>query len=53
MGGNAFALCRGQFRRRRFPVLFSPTPFLPNMLLSLHPDYVMVLGLNPQSLEEP
>jgi Rieske 2Fe-2S family protein len=48
--GNACASPVGQFGAEDFHRVFYYSIF-PNMLLSLHPDYVMVHQLQPQSLE--
>jgi Rieske 2Fe-2S family protein len=48
MSGNACALPVGNFGDEAFRVVFYYSIF-PNMLLSLHPDYVMVHQLQPQS----
>jgi Rieske 2Fe-2S family protein len=48
MSGNACALPVGNFGDEDFRVVFYYSVF-PNMLLSLHPDYVMVHQLEPQS----
>jgi phenylpropionate dioxygenase-like ring-hydroxylating dioxygenase large terminal subunit len=50
MSGNACALPIGHFGEHDFPLVFYYSIF-PNMLLSLHPDYVMVHQLRPQSSE--
>ena len=50
MSGNACALPVGNFGDEDFRFVFYYSIF-PNMLLSLHPDYVMVHQLWPQSLE--
>ena len=50
MSGNACALPVGNFGDEDFRVVFYYSIF-PNMLLSLHPDYVMVHQLEPQSPE--
>src|SRR5437773_3472196 len=50
MTGNACALPIGSFGERDFHLVFYYSIF-PNMLLSLHPDYVMVHQLRPQSAE--
>jgi phenylpropionate dioxygenase-like ring-hydroxylating dioxygenase large terminal subunit len=50
MSGNACALPVGNFGDDDFRVVFYYSIF-PNMLLSLHPDYVMVHRLEPQSPE--
>ena len=50
MSGNACALPVGDFGDEDFRVVFYYSIF-PNMLLSLHPDYVMVHQLQPQSPE--
>jgi Rieske 2Fe-2S family protein len=50
MSGNACALAMEQFREEDFRLVFYYSIF-PNMLLSLHPDYVMVHQLLPQSPE--
>jgi len=50
MSGNACALPVGNFREKDFRFVFYYSIF-PNMLLSLHPDYVMVHQLQPQSQE--
>jgi len=50
MSGNACALPVGYFRDEDFRFVFYYSVF-PNMLLSLHPDYVMVHQLWPQSPE--
>jgi phenylpropionate dioxygenase-like ring-hydroxylating dioxygenase large terminal subunit len=50
MSGNACALPVGEFGDEDFRVVFYYSIF-PNMLLSLHPDYVMVHQLQPQSPE--
>ena len=50
MSGNACALPIGSFGERDFHLVFYYSIF-PNMLLSLHPDYVMVHQLRPQSAE--
>jgi Rieske 2Fe-2S family protein len=50
MSGNACALPVGNFGDEDFRVVFYYSIF-PNMLLSLHPDYVMVHRLEPQSPE--
>jgi glycine betaine catabolism A len=50
MTGNACALSIGSFGEHDFHVVFYYSIF-PNMLLSLHPDYVMVHQLRPQSPE--
>jgi Rieske 2Fe-2S family protein len=50
MSGNACALPVGNFGDEDFRVVFYYSIF-PNMLLSLHPDYVMVHQLWPQSPE--
>src|SRR5438874_8765311 len=47
MTGNACALPIGSFGERDFHLVFYYSIF-PNMLLSLHPDYVMVHQLRPQ-----
>lgn len=51
MSGNACALPIGSFGERDFHLVFYYSIF-PNMLLSLHPDYVMVHQLRPQSPEQ-
>jgi phenylpropionate dioxygenase-like ring-hydroxylating dioxygenase large terminal subunit len=48
MSGNACALPVGNFGDEDFRFVFYYSIF-PNMLLSLHPDYVMVHRLEPQS----
>ena len=48
MSGNACALPVGNFGDEDFSFVFYYSIF-PNMLLSLHPDYVMVHQLEPQS----
>jgi Rieske 2Fe-2S family protein len=48
MSGNACALPVGDFGEEDFRFVFYYSVF-PNMLLSLHPDYVMVHQLWPQS----
>src|SRR5262245_51091525 len=50
MSGHACALPVGDFGDEDFHFVFYYSIF-PNMLLSLHPDYVMVHQLEPQSLE--
>jgi Rieske 2Fe-2S family protein len=50
MSGNACALPMDQFNGEDFRLVFYYSIF-PNMLLSLHPDYVMVHQLWPQSPE--
>jgi Rieske 2Fe-2S family protein len=50
MSGNACALAMEQFGEEDFQLVFYYSIF-PNMLLSLHPDYVMVHQLLPQSPE--
>ncbi len=50
MSGNACALPVGNFGDQDFRLVFYYSIF-PNMLLSLHPDYVMVHRLQPQSPE--
>jgi len=50
MSGNACALPMEQFGEEDFQLVFYYSIF-PNMLLSLHPDYVMVHQLVPQSPE--
>jgi Rieske 2Fe-2S family protein len=50
MSGNACALPMEQFGEEDFRLVFYYSIF-PNMLLSLHPDYVMVHQLWPQSPE--
>src|SRR5437870_9458682 len=50
MSGNACALPVGNFGNEDFRFVFYYSIF-PNMLLSLHPDYVMVHQLQPQSAE--
>jgi glycine betaine catabolism A len=50
MSGNACALPVGNFGDEDFRVVFYYSIF-PNMLLSLHSDYVMVHRLEPQSPE--
>jgi len=50
MSGNACALPVGNFGDQDFRLVFYYSIF-PNMLLSLHPDYVMVHHLQPQSPE--
>ncbi len=50
MSGNACALPIHSFGERDFQHVFYYSIF-PNMLLSLHPDYVMVHQLRPQSSE--
>src|SRR5438034_2185582 len=50
MSGNACALAMEQFGEEDFRHVFYYSIF-PNMLLSLHPDYVMVHQLLPQSPE--
>jgi Rieske 2Fe-2S family protein len=50
MSGNACALPVGRFGEEDFHLVFYYSIF-PNMLLSLHPDYVMVHQLQPQSPE--
>ncbi|HEY4273502.1 MAG TPA: aromatic ring-hydroxylating dioxygenase subunit alpha [Candidatus Udaeobacter sp.] len=50
MSGNACALPVGDFGDEDFRFVFYYSIF-PNMLLSLHPDYVMVHQLQPQSPE--
>ena len=50
MSGNACALPVGDFGDEDFRLVFYYSIF-PNMLLSLHPDYVMVHQLQPQSPE--
>jgi Rieske 2Fe-2S family protein len=50
MSGNACALAIGSFGEHDFHLVFYYSIF-PNMLLSLHPDYVMVHQLWPQSPE--
>ena len=48
MSGNACALPVGNFGDQDFRLVFYYSIF-PNMLLSLHPDYVMVHRLQPQA----
>jgi len=48
MSGNACALAMEQFGEEDFRLVFYYSIF-PNMLLSLHPDYVMVHQLRPLS----
>jgi glycine betaine catabolism A len=48
MSGNACAFPVGDFGHEDFRFVFYYSIF-PNMLLSLHPDYVMVHQLEPQS----
>ncbi len=48
MSGNACALPVGNFGDEAFRLVFYYSIF-PNMLLSLHPDYVMVHQLQPRS----
>src|SRR6266436_2235153 len=48
MSGNACALPMEQFGEEDFQLVFYYSIF-PNMLLSLHPDYVMVHQLEPHS----
>jgi Rieske 2Fe-2S family protein len=48
MSGNACALTVGDFGDKDFRLVFYYSIF-PNTLLSLHPDYVMVHQLEPQS----
>ena len=50
MSGDACALPVGDFGNEDFRFVFYYSIF-PNMLLSLHPDYVMVHQLEPQSPE--
>ena len=50
MSGNACAMAMEQFGEEDFRLVFYYSIF-PNMLLSLHPDYVMVHQLRPQSPE--
>jgi Rieske 2Fe-2S family protein len=50
MSGNACALPVANFGHEDFRFVFYYSIF-PNMLLSLHPDYVMVHQLEPQSPE--
>jgi Rieske 2Fe-2S family protein len=50
MSGNACALPVGNFGDEDFRFVFYYSIF-PNMLLSLHPDYVMLHQLQPQSPE--
>ena len=50
MSGNACALAIGSFGEHDFHLVFYYSIF-PNMLLSLHPDYVMVHQFRPQSPE--
>ena len=50
MSGNACAFPVGNFGDEDFRFVFYYSVF-PNMLLSLHPDYVMVHQLQPQSPE--
>jgi Rieske 2Fe-2S family protein len=50
MSGNTCALPVGDFDHEDFRFVFYYSIF-PNMLLSLHPDYVMVHQLEPQSQE--
>jgi phenylpropionate dioxygenase-like ring-hydroxylating dioxygenase large terminal subunit len=50
MSGDACALPVGDFGNEDFRFVFYYSIF-PNMLLSLHPDYVMVHQLQPQSPE--
>ena len=50
MSGNACALPVGDFGDEDFRFVFYYSIF-PNMLLSLHPDYVMVHQLQPESPE--
>jgi Rieske 2Fe-2S family protein len=50
ISGNACALPVGDFGDQDFRFVFYYSIF-PNMLLSLHPDYVMVHQLQPQSPE--
>jgi glycine betaine catabolism A len=50
MSGNACALPVGDFDNEDFRFVFYYSIF-PNMLLSLHPDYVMVHQLEAQSAE--
>ena len=50
LSGNACALPVGDFGDEDFRFVFYYSIF-PNMLLSLHPDYVMVHQLQPQSPE--
>jgi Rieske 2Fe-2S family protein len=50
MSGNACALPVGGFGNQDFRFVFYYSIF-PSMLLSLHPDYVMVHQLEPQSPE--
>jgi phenylpropionate dioxygenase-like ring-hydroxylating dioxygenase large terminal subunit len=51
MSGNTCALPVGNFGDEDFRLVFYYSVF-PNMLLSLHPDYVMVHQLQPQSPEQ-
>jgi glycine betaine catabolism A len=51
MSGNACALPMEQFGEEDFRLVFYYSIF-PSMLLSLHPDYVMVHQLLPQSPEQ-
>jgi Rieske 2Fe-2S family protein len=50
ISGNACALPIGSFEEHDFHLVFYYSIF-PNMLLSLHPDYVMVHQLRPRSPE--
>jgi Rieske 2Fe-2S family protein len=50
MSGNVCALPVGRFTEEDFHFVFYYSIF-PNILLSLHPDYVMVHQLHPQSPE--
>jgi|SRR5581483_3671012 len=50
MSGNACAVPVGDFGDEDFRLVFYYSIF-PNMLLSLHPDYVMVHQLRPQSAQ--
>src|SRR5438552_9996230 len=50
MSGRTCALPVGDFGNEDFRIVFYYSIF-PNMLLSLHPDYVMVHQLQPQSPE--
>jgi phenylpropionate dioxygenase-like ring-hydroxylating dioxygenase large terminal subunit len=50
MSGNTCALPIGSFGEQDFHFVFYYSIF-PNMLMSLHPDYVMVHQLRPQSSE--
>jgi Rieske 2Fe-2S family protein len=51
MSGNACAVPTGHFDQEDSHLVFYYSIF-PNMLLSLHPDYVMVHQLQPQSPEQ-